>query len=294
MSTHLNPRELQRLLHPFLKEDLGTGDLTTQSIVPTRLRGRGKFIARHGCVLAGIDAMAFVFRLLDPHVQWKWFFRDGQKVPPGKTIAQVEGSARALLSGERVALNILQHLSGIATLTHQYVRATRGTRTWILDTRKTIPGWRRLEKYAVRCGGGHNHRVGLYDAILIKDNHIAVAGSVSEAIRRARKHATPGIPLEVEVASSAQLREALTERVDQILLDNMTPRQVRQSVEQIRRHPGGKKVIVECSGNISLRTVRQYAGTGVDWISVGALTHSAPAVDISFELGMKKTDKPRQ
>jgi nicotinate-nucleotide pyrophosphorylase (carboxylating) len=246
-------------------------------------------------------------------------------VPRGKVIATVGGKARALLTGERLALNFLQRLSGVATETHRYVdrvqrawntenaEKTAGRAPCILDTRKTTPGWRTLEKYAVTCGGGKNHRMGLYDAILIKDNHIAIAGGVGEAVykvqgargqgsattddHRSRRDEGRGLgrivsrrraglvaPIEVEVTNLSQLNEALRLGVDRILLDNMSPRDVRKCVEVIRKSPGGEDVVVECSGGISLATVGKYATTGVDWISVGALTHSARAVDISFEV----------
>jgi nicotinate-nucleotide pyrophosphorylase (carboxylating) len=291
MSLPLKSEALHKLLICFLREDVGSGDLTTNSIVPALARARGLIIAKQDCVLAGLGLLPFAFRALDPSIRTEYFFGDGQKVAKGQPVASVSGRARALLTGERVALNILQRLSGIATLTHKFVQAVRGTRARIYDTRKTTPGWRMLEKYAVRCGGGHNHRLGLFDAILIKDNHLAFAGGVRVAVERARKE-TPGSPnLELEVSTPDQLREALELRVSHILLDNMTPRQVRRSVELIRKRHGGKGVIVECSGGISLRSVRSYAEAGADWISVGALTHSAPAVDISFEIDPGKPER---
>jgi nicotinate-nucleotide pyrophosphorylase (carboxylating) len=285
MSIPLHEPELRKLIRNFLREDMGSGDITTEAIVPVRVRALGEFIAKQECIVAGLDLSYMVFRLLDPSVRWKSFYRDGQRVASGRVISRIEGHARALLTGERVALNLLQHLSGIATTANEYVRAIRGTRAKILDTRKTTPGWRALEKYAVRCGGGHNHRSGLYDAILIKDNHLALAGSVKEAMLLARKHNPQKLSLEVEVSSPDQLREALDLRAGHILLDNMTPHKVRRCVAMIRGRPGGKRIIVECSGGVSLKTVRAFARTGVDWISIGALTHSSPAVDISFDIG---------
>lgn len=287
MSLPLEKNEIRRLITSFLKEDVGCGDVTTNAIVPGKLRATGQFIAKQNCVLAGLDLAREVFRVRGGSIRWKSFYRDGQEVSQGDTIARIAGDVRTLLTAERVALNVLQRMSGVATLTHMYAEAVRGTNVKILDTRKTMPGWRRLEKYAVRCGGGHNHRMGLYDAVLIKDNHIAVAGGVTGAIERARRNSRRNLPMEVEICTMRQLCEALALRVDRILLDNMSPKQVRQCVHLIRRHPQGKKVIIECSGRISLKTVRAYAATGVDWISVGALTHSAMAVDISFEISAK-------
>jgi nicotinate-nucleotide pyrophosphorylase (carboxylating) len=284
MSIPLDSEELRRLITGFLHEDVGSGDLTTNSIVAAALRAEGRFVARQECILAGIDIIPHVFELLDPGAQWTLISRDGKRVSAGKPIARVRGRARALLTGERVALNILQRLSGIATLTHQFVHAVRNTKARILDTRKTTPGWRALEKYAVRCGGGYNHRIGLFDAILIKDNHLAVAGGVKQSVERARRQTSPNIPLEVEISTPDQLLEALELRVNHVLLDNMTPGQVRRCIGLIRQQSEGRNVIVECSGGINLRSVKYFALAGADWISVGALTHSAPATDISFEI----------
>ncbi|MBZ5534586.1 MAG: carboxylating nicotinate-nucleotide diphosphorylase [Acidobacteriia bacterium] len=288
MSIPLKSEVLRKLMIGFLREDVGSGDLTTNSIIPATARAHGLIIAKQDCVLAGLGLLPFAFKALDPSIRVEYFFGDGQKVAKGQPVASVNGRARTLLTGERVALNVLQRLSGIATLTHEFVQAVRGTRARIYDTRKTTPGWRMLEKYAVRCGGGHNHRLGLFDAILIKDNHLAFAGGVRAAVERARKKTLGSPDLELEVSTLDQLREALALRVSHILLDNMTPRQVRRCVELIRKRPGGKRVIVECSGGISLRSVRSFAEAGADWISVGALTHSAPAVDISFEMDSRK------
>jgi nicotinate-nucleotide pyrophosphorylase (carboxylating) len=284
MSLPLKSEALRKLVISFLREDVGSGDLTTNSIIPASARACGWFIAKQNCVLAGLEILPYAFRVLDPTIRVGYLYRDGQKVVQGQPVASVSGRARALLTAERVALNVLQRLSGIATLTHEFVQAVRGTRARIYDTRKTTPGWRVLEKYAVRCGGGHNHRLGLFDAVLIKDNHVAFAGGVRPAVERARKGSTGSPPLEVEVSTPDQLCEVLELRLNHILLDNMTSRQVRRCVELIRKRPGGRSVIVECSGGISLRSVRAFAKAGADWISVGALTHSAPAVDISFEI----------
>ena len=285
---------LRKLVIGFLREDVGSGDLTTNSIVPAAARAHGRLITKQRCVLAGLELLPYAFRVLDPSIRVEYFCRDGQKVAVGQPVASVSGRARALLTGERVALNILQHLSGIATLTQEFVQAVRGTRARIYDTRKTTPGWRMLEKYAVRCGGGHNHRLGLFDAILIKDNHLVFAGGVTPAVEGARNKSAGKPRLEVEVSTPNQLLEALELRVRHVLLDNMTPGQVRRCVELIRKRPGGRRVIVECSGGVSLRSVRSFAEAGVDWISVGALTHSAPAADISFEIDPGGSGRPPQ
>ncbi|MBZ5551087.1 MAG: carboxylating nicotinate-nucleotide diphosphorylase [Acidobacteriia bacterium] len=293
MSLPLKSEVLRKLMISFLREDVGSGDLTTNAIVPASARARGWLIAKQRCVLAGLELLPYGFRVLDPSVRVKCLFRDGQEVAGGQPVASVSGRARALLTGERVALNVLQRLSGIATLTHEFVRAVRGTRARIYDTRKTTPGWRMLEKYAVRCGGGHNHRRGLFDAILIKDNHLAFAGGVRPAVERARMESRGSGALELEVSTVDQLRDALGLGVNHILLDNMTPPQVRRCVELIRKQPGGRRTLVECSGGVSLRSVRPFAEAGADWISVGALTHSAPAVDISFEIEPAGAGRPR-
>ncbi|MGB7623648.1 MAG: carboxylating nicotinate-nucleotide diphosphorylase [Terriglobia bacterium] len=294
MSIPLKSDALRRLVTGFLREDVGSGDLTTNVIVPATARACGCFITRQECVLAGLEILPHVFRILDPFTRWEYRFRDGQRVGEGQIIASVSGRARALLTGERVALNILQHLSGIATLTQRYVEAVKNTGAEIYDTRKTTPGWRTLEKYAVRCGGGHNHRRGLFDAILIKDNHLAVAGGVQPAVERARRASPRHRALEVEVSSLDQLQEALDLQVRHILLDNMTPRQARHCVDLIRQRIGGRRVIVECSGGITLRSVKSFARAGADWVSVGALTHSAPAVDISFEIELGGSGRTSQ
>lgn len=300
----LNPlghKEIEGLIRQFLDEDVGSGDVTTNSIVPAKQIARGEFLVKQKCVVAGLGLARDVLRRLDAAIHWHAAVQDGDEVPPGRIVAVVQGRARALLTGERVALNILQRLSGVATLTRTFVGAVTGTSAQIVDTRKTTPGWRRLEKYAVRCGGGTNHRFGLYDAILIKDNHIAIAGGVTEAVKRARRAerirpSRPGakrrrpsgpLPLEVEVSDLKQLREALGVGAARILMDNMTPSEVRRCVRIVRETSRRDKILLECSGRISLKTVKAFARTGVDWISVGALTHSAPAVDISFEMSLR-------
>lgn len=261
-----------------LREDLGTppGDLTTGAVVPGSLRAEAELVAGREGVLAGLFVAAEVFRRVDPGVELVALAGEGERVPPGRTLARVGGPLRALLMAERVALNFLQRLSGVATLTRRYVDAVEGTPAVVLDTRKTTPGLRPLERYAVLAGGGVNHRYNLADSVLIKDNHVAAAGGVGEAVRRA--HAA-GLRVEVEVEDLEQLDEALAAGAEAVLLDNMTPARVAQAV----RVTAGRAPL-EVSGGVDLTTIADYARTGVDRISVGALTHSAPALDISMEV----------
>lgn len=272
----------RQLLKQFLDEDLGRGDVTTTATVRPGQQARGRFVTKAPMTLAGLEIAFEVFRLLDENLRAEIRHRDGNLLQPGDEPARVWADARALLSGERVALNLLQRLSGVATLTRKYVDAVAGTPAKILDTRKTTPGLRALEKYAVTAGGGTNHRQGLYDAILIKENHIRMAGGVRQAIAAARSGKGRARFLEVEVTTLEELKEALALAPDIILLDNMTPPQVREAVEQARSM--NKQVLLEASGGIALENVRQYALAGVDWISIGALTHSAPAADLSLEI----------
>lgn len=272
------------LLRSFLAEDIGAGDITTETTVSPTLRAHGEVICKAPLVLAGIELFVEVFRLLDLTTDATLLFHDGEELAPGKIAARVTASARALLTGERVALNLLQRLSGVATLTQRFVRAVEGTGAEILDTRKTTPGLRGLEKYAVRVGGGRNHRRDLAEAVLIKENHIRLAGGVSAALAAAPAARGQVKWIEIEVTNLDELNEALRGNPDVILLDNMAPSLVRQAVEQVRKHSAAKKTRTEASGGISLENVREFAEAGVDWISVGALTHSAPAVDISFEI----------
>ena len=272
------------LLQSFLSEDIGAGDITTETAVQAAQRARGDVIVKAPLVLAGIELFAEVFRLLDDSTGAEIAIHDGKELPPGEIPARIHASARALLTGERVALNLLQRLSGIATLTRRFVRAIEGTGAAILDTRKTTPGLRELEKYAVRVGGGRNHRSNLSEAVLIKENHIRLAGGVSAALAAAKAAEGRVAWIEVEVTNLNELRAAIAHHPDVILLDNMTPDLVRQAVEQVRAHNSPKKIRTEASGGITLSNVREFAEAGVDWISVGALTHSAAAVDISFEI----------
>ena len=268
--------EISELIRRALDEDIGTGDITSEAAVPVHARGLGEIVAKQELVLAGLPLAERVWRSLDPSLRFEAQSADGACVPSGGILARMRGQARALLAGERVALNFLQHLSGIATLTRQFVLAVSGTKARIRDTRKTLPGLRRLEKYAVRVGGGENHRFGLFDAILIKENHIALAGSVRRAMELAREK-SPDVPLEIEVGGVAELDEAIAAGATVILLDNMTPEQVRACVLR-----AGGLVKIEVSGGIRAENVRAYAEAGADYIAVGALTHSAPAVDLSF------------
>jgi nicotinate-nucleotide pyrophosphorylase (carboxylating) len=264
-----------------LDEDIGKGDVTTEALVHPTRRGAGSFFAKGPMVLAGIDIAVEVFRLLDPDVSSEALVCDGTVLKAGDTPAVLRGRARALLTGERVALNLLQRLSGIATLTRKFVDAVKGTGVEILDTRKTTPGLRTLEKYAVQVGGGRNHRLDLHEAILIKENHIRLAGGLSPALASARNLRTEAQLLEVEVTNIEELKEALQHSPDAILLDNVSPTALSQLVAWARAH--NSKTVLEASGGVTLANVREYAEAGPDWISVGALTHSAPSTDISFE-----------
>lgn len=276
----LSPDIYRDVVRRALDEDLRGGvvnDVTTAATVAPDAAAHGVMLAKSDCVLAGLDAAFEAFRQLEPSVRIKALKRDGDACSDGEVIAVVEGKARTLLVAERTALNLLQRLSGIATLTRRFVDAARG-RITILDTRKTTPTLRALEKYAVRAGGGTNHRFGLFDAILIKDNHIRMAGGVVNAVAKARTQA-PGLTVEVEAETLAQVDQALAASADVILLDNMTTETIRSAVAKAR---GRAKT--EISGGVTLARIPELADTGADFVSVGALTHSAPAVDISFEV----------
>ena len=281
---HFSPLALQELVTRLLAEDIGYGDITTLALVPPQAQGYGRFLAKEALVLAGLEVAFAVFRTVDSTIRLDGALQDGALLSPGSILAEIHGPARALLTAERVALNLLQRLSGVATATRRYVEAVRHTKARIIDTRKTTPGLRLLEKYAVQVGGGHNHRFGLGDGVLIKDNHIAIAGGISTAISLARQAVSHLQKIEVEVEDFTQLREALAAGAEAILLDNMTPEQTREAVHLVRETPGGERILLESSGGITLQTVHLYAEAGVDLISVGALTHSAPAVDISLEM----------
>ncbi len=280
----LDPNVIFNLASAFLAEDIGRGDVTTQSTVRPSLRGRGRFLAKEPLVVAGLEVAEAIFSNLEPGMELEAFVYDGERAEAGQEFARIEGLAQVLLMGERVALNLIQRMSGIATVTKRYTDAIEGTRAQVVDTRKTAPGLRLLDKYAVLVGGGRNHRFGLDDGCLIKDNHIALAGGIREAITRAQQSVSHLLRVEVEVGSLDDLKEAMDCGVDAILLDNMTPERLTEAVGFVRSQPGGDGVLLEASGRITLETVRAYADTGVDLVSVGALTHSAPAADISFKI----------
>lgn len=270
---------LDAIIRTALHEDIHTGDLTTQAVVTGPRPATARLLAKEGMTVAGLAAAARVFTLLDDAVGFEPLCRDGEQVGPGTVIARIAGDASPLLQGERVALNLLQRMSGIATLTACYVQAVAGTAARIVDTRKTTPGLRVLEKYAVRVGGGINHRTGLYDGVLIKENHIAAAGGITEAIRRARAYIPHTLKIEIETETVPQVEEALAAGADIIMLDNMDCTTMRLCVELI-----AGRALVEASGGVNLETVRAIAETGVDIISIGALTHSPRAMDISMLL----------
>lgn len=282
----LSAAEIRAAVKIALAEDIGPGDATTLATVPPGLMARAVMRARRPLVVAGIEFAATAFRELSSKVKIQNIRRDGQRARAGDVLLTISGPARTLLTAERVALNFMQRLSGVATLTSQFVEAVRGTRAQILDTRKTTPGWRRFEKYAVVCGGGTNYRVGLFDMILIKDNHLAALHSekpnaIAAAITRARKK-FPKLKIEVEADTLKQVEQALDAGAEIILLDNMSLSQLRLAVKMAKAHTR-VRAKTEASGGVNLKTVRAIARTGVDFISVGALTHSAPAVDIGLD-----------
>ena len=275
----LDRRALAAVVRQALDEDGAFNDVTTLATVLSLRHARGAIVSRERGVVAGVPLAVEAFRQIDPRLVPRIDAADGARVEPGAPVLFLTGHARALLSAERVALNFMQRLSGIATLTARYVDAVRGTNARILDTRKTTPGWRRLEKYAVRCGGGYNHRMDLSSAVLIKDNHLsAVDGDISLAVERARALALPGARVEVECDRRAQVEAALAAGADVVMLDNMTIDEMRECVALCKG-----RAITEASGGVRLDTVRGIAETGVDWISVGALTHSAPALDLGLD-----------
>lgn len=267
--------DIEQFLSNALAEDIGEGDVTSNATIPADATARFAMNARQELVVCGVSFLPALFLLLDPAVVVEVVAKDGDKVAKDTTLAYLSGPARALLAGERTALNLVQQLSGVATLTRRYVDAIEGTSARVVDTRKTIPGLRFLQKYAVTCGGGQNHRMGLYDAVLIKDNHIAVAGSVAAAVNAAKPS---GLPIEVEVDTLEQLDEAIAATADIVLLDNMDNTTLREAVKRV-----AGRATTEASGNVSLETIRAIAETGVDIISVGKLTHSAVAVDIGLD-----------
>jgi nicotinate-nucleotide pyrophosphorylase (carboxylating) len=265
-------------VHRALAEDIGSGDVTSEACVPADRRAFGYFLARHSLVLAGAELLGVIYEARGGVEELIVLHKDGDQMEEGERIATVRGPARTLLECERVALNFLQRLSGVATLAHKFASMVEGTKCRVLDTRKTTPGLRRLEKAAAAAGGVTNHRMGLFDAILIKNNHIAAAGGVRQAIENARRS---GLPIEIEVRAIEELNEALASGATHLLLDNLSP---QQAAEWVRIIDG--RATVELSGGIDLDSVRSYAETGADFVSVGAITHSAPAVDISFRLDL--------
>jgi nicotinate-nucleotide pyrophosphorylase (carboxylating) len=278
----LSAAEIRAAVRLALAEDIGSGDATTLATVPANATAKAVMRAREPLVVAGIGFAETAFRELSPKIKIEKLSCDGQKIAAGKILLKISGPARAILTAERVALNFVQRLSGVATLTSQFVETVCGTKAKILDTRKTTPGWRRFEKYAVTCGGGKNHRLGLFDMVLIKDNHLAALrnekpNAIAAAIARAREK-FPKLKVEVEADTLQQVEQAANAGADFILLDNMNLKQLRQAVKIVRDRPK-----TEASGGVNLKTVRAIAGTGVDFISVGALTHSARAVDIGLD-----------
>jgi nicotinate-nucleotide pyrophosphorylase (carboxylating) len=272
------PPEAREVIRRALEEDQAGKDITSRAVVPPDLRARARLVSREAGVASGLALARLVFPALDRRCQVRVVVRDGGAIRPGRLLAEIRGPARALLAGERTYLNLAARLCGIATLTRSFVRAA-GKRIRILDTRKTTPGLRALEKYAVRCGGGTSHRAHLGSAILIKDNHIALAGDLATAVLRARA-GKPGWPVEVEAGSLGQVREALWTGAEAVLLDNMKPAMAARALRII-----GRKAVTEISGGVTLSNIRAYAALGPDRISIGALTHSAPALDLSLDLG---------
>ena len=275
--------DLDRFVKDVLAEDLGRGgDVTSAATIAADARFTAEMNARQPITVAGIDVAAAFFRALDPNVDIEALAADGDRVEAGAVLLRLSGNARAMLTAERSALNTLQHLSGIATLTRQYVDAIEGTGAVVLDTRKTIPGLRALDKFAARMGGAHNHRMRLDDGMLIKDNHVAVCGGVAEAVRRA-KAANAGLQVQVEIDRIEQIEPALAAGAERLLLDNMDPAQLREAVRVV-----GGRVPLEASGGVTLQTIRSLAETGVDFISVGRITQSAPAVDIGLDYSLQQ------
>ncbi|WP_422659034.1 carboxylating nicotinate-nucleotide diphosphorylase [Paenibacillus sp. EC2-1] len=273
-------------IQAWLREDVGSGDITTMTTIPQGHESKAIIHAKEGGVVAGMPGAELVFQIVDKCLTFKAHVQDGQRVEKGDILAEVEGSTHRILTGERLALNLLQRLSGIATKTNAFVSALEGLSTRLVDTRKTTPGHRMLEKYAVRVGGGANHRFGLYDAVMIKDNHIKGAGGITEAVSRARNNIPHTMKIEVETESLDQVEEALTAGADIIMLDNMDPVMMAEAVQRIKIV--SPHVITEASGNVTLDTVREIAQSGVDVISVGRLTYSFDSLDISLDLNAKK------
>ncbi|MDH7604224.1 MAG: carboxylating nicotinate-nucleotide diphosphorylase [Melioribacter sp.] len=275
----MNKKELIQIINLALKEDIGSGDITTNLIIPDFQKGIAEIFVKEDGVIAGLNVANEVFKRLNNKITFRKFIKEGDKVSKGTKIAEVKGSLRALLTGERTALNFLQRMSGIATFTSKFVAQLEGLNTKILDTRKTVPCLRMLDKYSVKVGGGTNHRFGLYDMVLIKDNHIKAAGSITKAVQLIRKKLKKKVRIEVETTNLDEVKEALSNKVDIIMLDNMSLKLMEQAVKLI-----DGKAKVEASGNVTLQNVRKIALTGVDFISAGVLTHSVKALDISMKI----------
>jgi len=280
----LDLSQVEPLVQLAIREDIGTGDVTSASVVPREALARGRFILNESGIIAGLPVVPVIFRNIDVEVEFVPLLQEGSWLERGTAVAEIVGAAASILTGERLALNFLQRLSGIATLTSRFVAAVNHTPARILDTRKTTPGWRCLEKYAVRIGGGMNHRIGLFDRVLIKDNHLKLSSHqpITDAVRRGRANCPAGTLIEVEAECLEQVREALDARADIIMLDNMTVEGITEAVKMIRSTPAAP--VIEASGRVTLGNVRAIAETGVDWISVGELTHSAKALDIRLDL----------
>lgn len=271
-----NIQEIELIINHAFQEDIGSGDITTNNIVPENTLAVASMTAKADGIVAGLDIAKIVFRKLDSKLEWKPRIKDGDRVVKGDVILEIKGTFRALLTGERLALNLMQRMSGIATETAKYVAEAKGTKVKILDTRKTVPGLRTFDKYAVKMGGGTNHRIGLYDMVMIKDNHIKMAGSITDAVLQIRKAVPSDIKIEVETTNLTEVREAVKAGADIIMLDNMSNELMKESVDYIK-----ERALIEASGNMNLERISGVAKTGVDFISIGALTHSVMALDIS-------------
>ncbi|KIO60620.1 carboxylating nicotinate-nucleotide diphosphorylase [Caldibacillus thermoamylovorans] len=281
----MNQLKLKHMLETFLLEDLGDGDLTSDAIFPVEQRGRGVFLAKEVGVISGLGVIEAVYHLLDPKMEIIRHFADGETVTPGDVVAEVFGPVRYILTGERLVLNLLQRMSGIATMTRRCVDVLADPTIYICDTRKTAPGLRMLDKYAVVTGGGRNHRIGLYDGVMIKDNHIAYAGSITKAVQAVREKLGHMVKVEVETETKGEVLEAVSAGADVIMFDNRRPEEIKEFVRLVPDH-----IITEASGGITLENLASYRGTGVDYISLGFLTHSVKALDISLQVneGEKK------
>ncbi|WP_077623903.1 carboxylating nicotinate-nucleotide diphosphorylase [Sediminibacillus massiliensis] len=275
----MNRIKLRKLIEQFYLEDIGDRDITSSSIFPETQRGVGSFIAKEAGIVCGLPVIQEAYRILDDNIRVTAYKGDGQSIEQGETIAEVEGPVTHLLTGERVILNLLQRMSGIATITQKSVSLLNSDHTRICDTRKTTPGLRMLEKYAVVCGGGSNHRYGLYDAVMIKDNHIAFSGSISKAVESVRENTGHMVKIEVETETIDQVREAVEAGVDIIMFDNRKPEEVREFLGQVPSH-----IVTEASGGITLSDLPEYGNTGVDFVSLGFLTHSVKSLDISLNV----------